>query len=164
MPDLSYALFDTAIGFCAIVWSECGVAGVQLPETDARATRIRVLKRFPAALESEPPPDVQGAIGGIVALLDGQPTDLTEIAIDDAATPDFNRKVYAIARTIPPGATMTYGELAERLATACWRARSALHSGKTLARSSCLATACWPRAARPVASRPAVAWSQSSSC
>lgn len=115
MPDLSYALFDTAIGFCAIVWSECGVAGVQLPETDARATRIRVLKRFPAALESEPPPDVQGAIEGIVALLDGQPTDLTEIAIDDAATPDFNRKVYAIARTIPPGATMTYGEIAERL-------------------------------------------------
>ncbi len=29
--------------------------------------------------------------------------------------PEFNARVYAIARTIPPGATMTYGEIAERL-------------------------------------------------
>ena len=29
--------------------------------------------------------------------------------------PEFNRKVYAIARTIPPGSTLTYGEIAERL-------------------------------------------------
>ena len=31
------------------------------------------------------------------------------------ALPEFNRKVYAIARTIPPGETLTYGEIAERL-------------------------------------------------
>ena len=29
--------------------------------------------------------------------------------------PEFNARVYAIARNIPPGATMTYGEIAERL-------------------------------------------------
>lgn len=115
MPNLSYVLFDTAIGFCAIVWSARGIAGVQLPETDARATRARMLERFPAALESVPPPDAQYAIDGIVALLDGHAADLTDIVIDDAGTPDFNRKVYAIARAIPPGATMTYGEIAERL-------------------------------------------------
>lgn len=115
MANLSYALFDTAIGFCAIVWSPRGIAGVQLPEADARATRARMLERFPAALESAPTPDVQHAIDGIVALLDGHAADLTDIVIDDADTPDFNRRVYAIARAIPPGATMTYGEIAERL-------------------------------------------------
>lgn len=35
--------------------------------------------------------------------------------IDDREIPDFNRRVYAIARQIPPGRTMTYGEIAQRL-------------------------------------------------
>ncbi len=35
--------------------------------------------------------------------------------IDDDDTPAFNARVYAIARKIPPGQTMTYGEIAERL-------------------------------------------------
>ena len=51
----------------------------------------------------------------MVALLAGEPRDLTGITIDDDRIPEFNRRVYAIARTIPPGATMTYGEIAERL-------------------------------------------------
>lgn len=110
-----FALFDTAIGVCALVWNGRGIAGVQLPEADAGATRVRVLKRFPAALETEAPPHARRAIDGIVSLLEGEARDLTDIVIDDADTPDFNRKVYAIARAIPPGATMTYGEIAERL-------------------------------------------------
>ena len=115
MTSLAFALFDTAIGFCAVVWSERGIAGVQLPEADARATRARVLKRYPAALESTPPPATQRAIDGIVALLDGEARDLNDIVIDDDGTPVFNTRVYAIARAIPPGQTMTYGEIAERL-------------------------------------------------
>ena len=51
----------------------------------------------------------------MVALLSGEPRDLSGIAIDDAEISDFNRKVYAIARAIPPGQTLTYGEIAERL-------------------------------------------------
>ena len=45
---LSFAMFDTAIGPCAVVWSARGIAGVQLPEADAAATRERVIKRYPA--------------------------------------------------------------------------------------------------------------------
>jgi methylated-DNA-[protein]-cysteine S-methyltransferase len=115
MSDLSFALFETAIGACGIVWSARGVAGVQLPEQDTAATRARVERRFPNASETSPPPEIQKAIDGIVALLSGEPRDLIDIVIDDAAISDFNRKVYAIARAIPPGQTMTYGEIAERL-------------------------------------------------
>ena len=61
------------------------------------------------------PPAIQDAIDGIVALFAGEPRDLISIAIDDEAISAFNRKVYAIARAIPPGQTMTYGEIAERL-------------------------------------------------
>ncbi len=115
MPELEFALFETAIGFCAVVWSGRRLAGVQLPEASAGATRSRVLRRHPAAKEASPPPEVQRAIDGMVALLRGEPIDLTAIEIDNAGTPEFNARVYAIARTIPPGQTMTYSEIAERL-------------------------------------------------
>ncbi len=111
----NFALFETAIGACAIAWTGRGIVGVQIHERDAAATKSRIMRRFPAAQEAVPPPDVQHAIDGIVALLRGEPRDLTGIAIDDTDTPEFNARVYAVARTIPPGQTMTYGEIADRL-------------------------------------------------
>jgi methylated-DNA-[protein]-cysteine S-methyltransferase len=110
-----YALFDTAIGHCGIAWSEHGILAVRFAESDETKTRERLLRRVPGATESKPTAAVQHAIDGVVALLRGEPRDLTDIVIDDAQIPPFNRKVYAIARTIPPGRTMTYGEIAERL-------------------------------------------------
>lgn len=115
MPDHSFALFDTAIGTCGIVWTTRGVAGVQLPEANPTATRARVLRRFPASREAPPTPAIAHAIDGIVALLRGESRDLNDVVIDDDGTPEFNKRVYAIARTIPPGQTLTYGAIAERL-------------------------------------------------
>jgi methylated-DNA-[protein]-cysteine S-methyltransferase len=113
--DIGFALFETAIGHCGIVWSERGVVGVQLPERSEDATRRRVLRRFPAARGARPPADIQRAIDDIVALLGGEPRDLTHVTIDTDGVADLNRRVYTIARTIAPGATLSYGEIAERL-------------------------------------------------
>jgi methylated-DNA-[protein]-cysteine S-methyltransferase len=113
--DLGFALFETAIGHCGIVWSERGVAGVQLPERSEDATRNRIRRRFPAAREAVPPADIRRAVDDIVALLSGEPRDLTHVAIDIDGVADFNRRVYSIARTIPSGATLSYGEIAARL-------------------------------------------------
>jgi methylated-DNA-[protein]-cysteine S-methyltransferase len=110
-----FALFATAIGRCGIVWSERGIAGVQFPEADERKTRERLLRRFPGAAEAEPVAQAQRAVDGIVALLSGEPRDLRDITIDDGDTPEFNARVYAIARNIPPGETMTYGQIATLL-------------------------------------------------
>src|SRR5476649_2732315 len=115
MPGLEFALFETTIGCCGIVWSARGVVGVQLPEASAAATRARLVRRYPSALEAPPSPEVSQAIDGITALLRGEARDLTGVTIDNAGVPEFNARVYAVARTIPPGATMTYGEIAERL-------------------------------------------------
>jgi methylated-DNA-[protein]-cysteine S-methyltransferase len=115
MKDFGFALFETAIGHCGIVWSERGVAGVQLPERNEDATRKRILRRFVGAREAAPPDVVQRAIADIVALLGGEPRDLTHVAIDTDGMADLNRRVYDIARTIAPGATLSYGEIAERL-------------------------------------------------
>lgn len=115
MSEQSFTLFETPIGTCAIAWNARGLIGVQLPERDADATRARMRKRFPEAVELAPDGRAQKAIDGIVALLDGEKRDLSGIAIDDSATPEFNARVYKIVRQIPPGQTLTYGEVAERL-------------------------------------------------
>jgi methylated-DNA-[protein]-cysteine S-methyltransferase len=120
MSDLGFSgfgftVFATAIGCCGIVWSERGIVGVQLPQGSDRATRSRVVRRFPAACEAVPPVAVQRTIDDIVALLGGERRDLSQAPLDSEAVPDFNRRVYDIARTIPAGRTLSYGEIAERL-------------------------------------------------
>jgi methylated-DNA-[protein]-cysteine S-methyltransferase len=115
MPALDFSIFDTAIGACGIAWSARGVYAVQLPDASRAATRARLIKRYPQALEAAPPSAIRHAIDGVVALLAGAPRDLTDIVIDDDETPDFNKRVYAITRALAPGQTLTYGEVAERL-------------------------------------------------
>lgn len=115
MPDQNFTLFGTAIGAVGIAWNPRGLIGVQLPHANEARTRTRMRQRFPDAQEMPPPPEVQAAIDGIAALLRGEPRDLTDIVIDDAKTPEFNAKVYAITRKIPPGKTLTYGEIATQL-------------------------------------------------
>ena len=87
----------------------------RFPRRDEAATQVARHAAISSAQEATPPPEVQQAIDGIVALLRGEPRDLTDVTIDDTDTPEFNARVYAIARNIPPGQTMTYGEIAERL-------------------------------------------------
>ena len=111
----NFALFDTVIGWCGVAWSEHGIVGVQLPEGGEQATRSRLRRRFPDAGEAVPPAHVQHVISQIVALLDGERPDLRQAVLDPAAVPDFNRRVYDVARSIPAGSTWTYGEVAERL-------------------------------------------------
>ena len=115
MAEQGFTLFDTAIGACAVVWNERGLIGVQLPEINEAATRARTLRRFPAAKALAPPSDVQDAIGGMIALLAGERHDLNYVAIDNTDTPAFNARVYATVRQTPPGETLTYGEVAEKL-------------------------------------------------
>jgi O-6-methylguanine DNA methyltransferase len=114
MMASGFALFDTAIGRCGVAWGERGVAGVQLPEMGERETRARMLQRFPAAGEAAPPPEVQRVIDRIAALLRGEVSDLSTIALDMDEVPAFHRRVYEAARNIPPGVTLSYGDIAAR--------------------------------------------------
>ena len=115
MTQQGIAYFDTGVGRCAIVWSDLGVRGVQLPEGTEAATRARTQSRFASAVEVTPPPAVQAAINGIVALLAGEESDLSGVALDLRSVQDFQRAVYEAARRIGPGETLTYGEIAAQL-------------------------------------------------
>lgn len=111
----AFALFDTAMGTCAIAWGPKGVTGSRLPNGDAAALRVRMAAQYRDALETEPPDEIASAIDGICALLRGERCDLSATVLDMEAVPEFNRRVYEIARGIPPGATLSYGDIAVRL-------------------------------------------------
>jgi methylated-DNA-[protein]-cysteine S-methyltransferase len=130
----AFSLFETPVGTCGIAWSGGGLIGLQLPEGEASATEARLLRRFPDAVREEPTAEVAGAIAAIQALLAGEPTDLFFIRLDDMAVGEFDRSVYALVRAIPPGETLTYGEIAKRLGDP--------HASRAVGRS--LGTNPWP--------------------
>ena len=111
----SFALFATALGTCAIAWNEIGLTGVWLPEAHAESLRRKVARRCAGARESEPSGEVAEAVEAITRLLAGERIDLSGIALDDAGIDDFDRRVYAVTRTIAPGRVLTYGEVAARV-------------------------------------------------
>jgi methylated-DNA-[protein]-cysteine S-methyltransferase len=115
MSAQQFALFDTAVGPCGIAWSAAGIVGVQLPERHENATRARLMRRFPDAREAPPQADVQQVIDRIIGLLRGERRDLSDVALDMTGLSEFQRNVYAVARSITAGATLSYGEIATRL-------------------------------------------------
>jgi methylated-DNA-[protein]-cysteine S-methyltransferase len=118
MTDKGYALFDTPIGRCGIAWNARGIVATCLAEPDARRARARLARRCPGGDEQTPPPAVKRVIDRIVALLRGEADDLADVPLDMHGIPEFNARIYAIIRTVPPGETITYGEIAKRLGAA----------------------------------------------
>jgi methylated-DNA-[protein]-cysteine S-methyltransferase len=115
MTAHGFTVFPTALGHCGLAWSERGIAGSQLPEATEQRTRERMRERFPHTLEAEPPPPVREAVEAIVALFAGARPQLSTITLDLAGIPAFHRRVYHLVRTIPPGETLTYRAVAQRL-------------------------------------------------
>lgn len=113
--SLGYTLFETAIGACAIAWSEHGIVALQLPEAEPAATEARLKRRYPDATSAAPPKEISDAIVAIVVLTSGAAKDLSAVRLDLKNVGDFERRVYDAARTIPPGETATYGEIARRV-------------------------------------------------
>lgn len=115
MAAPGFALFDTSIGRCGIAWNDRGITCVQLPEARETETRIRLLRRCPEARPVDPPREIRKVMRGITELLTGAPTDFDSVRLDMDALPPFHRRVYEVARMIPPGSTLSYGEVARRL-------------------------------------------------
>jgi methylated-DNA-[protein]-cysteine S-methyltransferase len=115
MSELGFTIFHTAVGSCGIVWSERGIVRVLSFESSDRSASAHLRRRHPKAREAVPPDALQRVIDDIVGLLGGEPRDLNHATLDMVGCADFHRRVYEIARTIPAGSTLTYGEIAERL-------------------------------------------------
>lgn len=111
-----YALFPTAIGHCGMAWQGALLVGLQLPEDAGEAqTLARMQRRFPQLAECTMPPPVAAWAARVAALLRGAHDDLCDVPLALDTVPPFNARVYELARRIPPGKTMTYGEMAAAL-------------------------------------------------
>lgn len=109
-----FSLFATTIGDCGIAWQRDVVAATHLPEQTSKATAARLAARA-GATENKPPAFIEHAIASICALLEGERTDLTDIHCDFSRVDAFSVGVYDAARAIPPGETLTYGDIAVHL-------------------------------------------------
>ena len=107
--------FDTSLGVCGVAWAERGIVRTFLPEPSEDAARGVLMRRLPDAHEFPAPDDVRRLARDVARLLTGERVDLGWVQLDAAGVPAFDRSVYAVARDIPPGATITYGDVARRL-------------------------------------------------
>jgi O-6-methylguanine DNA methyltransferase len=94
-------LFDTPIGACRVDWDHRAIQAVRLQSGPLRVKR-----------EEACPPHVRRTMDGIRALLRGEADDLQDIPLAMAQLPAFHQRVYAHLRTIVPGTTSSYGEVA----------------------------------------------------
>jgi methylated-DNA-[protein]-cysteine S-methyltransferase len=107
-------LFETAIGQCGIAWNERGIARILLPAEDDASTLAELLVTLPDAERSAPPIEVVRAIEAMTRLLAGEAVDLRFVTLDLERVSPFFRAIYEVARAIPPGEALTYGEVARR--------------------------------------------------
>jgi methylated-DNA-[protein]-cysteine S-methyltransferase len=131
MSQLRSAIVPTERGAFGAVWSETGIVRTWMHHRTPEATRRQIQRAFPDALEEDPPPSTAAALADVAALLSGERRQL-DAALDMRDIPEFDRRVYELARTVPPGETITYGAIAKALGEEPMRARDV---GQALARN-----------------------------
>jgi methylated-DNA-[protein]-cysteine S-methyltransferase len=131
MSTLSFAIVPTAIGAFGVAWGEAGIVRTWMHDPTVEATRRQILRAFPGATEAATPVDIAAAMDDVVGLLAGEHR-ISDIELDTRSIPEFDRRVYELARTIPPGETSTYGAVAKALGEEPMRARDV---GVALARN-----------------------------
>ena len=122
MTTIRFAIAPTVLGAFGLAWTDAGIVRTWLHDRTVEATRRQVLRAFPAAVESPPPPDVGAAVADVSAMLAGESRS-PAVGLDVHGIPDFDRRVYELARAIPYGETRTYGAVAKALGEEPMRAR-----------------------------------------
>ena len=100
--------FATALGRCAVSWSDDGITGVWLPRRAGYAA-----PSFEAAVDV--PAFVRDAVAGMQAVMAGEHRDLRDVPLDERGVDPFRRCVYAATREIAPGTTWSYGQVASAI-------------------------------------------------
>lgn len=123
---MAMLLFETTIGTCGVRWTQAGI-------TEVVMLRSRGLIGDRAQGANDVPDAVRGAVAGMVALLEGERTDLRWVELDERHLDSFRRRVYAATREVGPGTTASYGEIARAIG----EPRVAREVGVALAQNPC---------------------------
>jgi methylated-DNA-[protein]-cysteine S-methyltransferase len=129
---LHYDVFETALGFCAIAWSDAGVARFQLPVKSAEAAERLMRRRAPGAEPGAPPEDVAGVVAAAIRYFDGEEADFSHARLDLGGVEPFFTQIYAVLRRVGWGRTTSYGALAKEVGAGREAARDV---GEAMARN-----------------------------
>lgn len=113
---LSWQVQPSWLGRVLVAWSTRGVCAILMADDDAAAL-AELQARFPGATrltaETSAHPWVSAALGLIDPPVRPEAHDVS-FPLDVGGTP-FQQSVWAALRQIPPGRTVSYSELAQRL-------------------------------------------------
>jgi len=110
-----YHVFETTMGFCAIAWSESGVARFQLPTNSAEAAGRSMRRRAFGAEPGAPPEEVAAVVEAAKRYFAGEEMDFSQVRLDLAGQGAFFARIYAALRRVGWGRTTTYGALAKEV-------------------------------------------------
>jgi methylated-DNA-[protein]-cysteine S-methyltransferase len=127
-----YHVFETAMGFCAIAWSEAGIVRFQLPVKSAETAERLVRRRALGAEPVLPPEDIAAVVAASKRYFAGEETDFSHVRLDLAAEDEFFTQIYAALRRVGWGRTTTYGALAREVGAGREAARDV---GEAMARN-----------------------------
>src|SRR5271154_5719379 len=102
-----YHVFETAMGFCAIAWSDAGVARFQLPTKSADATERLMRRRVFGAEPANPPKEIAAVIAATNRYFQGEETDFLQVGLDLAGQDALFAKIYDALRRVGWGRTAT---------------------------------------------------------
>jgi methylated-DNA-[protein]-cysteine S-methyltransferase len=105
--------FATALGHCALSWSELGVSGFELPEAISRPGDITL-----------PPPPILTLAGRVQRHMAGDLQDFADVSFDWSDLSEFQRQVYEAALAVKAGFVLSYGELTAALGLSRGAARA----------------------------------------
>ena len=113
----AHLIFETALGFVAMAWSDSGLTRLALPagSREAAARHAAKWQAGPEAADaSQAPPFVAEAVALVRRYAEGETVDFSALPFDLAGVDPFRRAIYAAALKLGFGEVTTYGELAER--------------------------------------------------
>lgn len=122
---LSYDLFRTPWGWVGVVFTSRGLRRLILPRPDRAAVAGEL--GLPPGAGITPG---EAFRGGLLAFLQGR-GGCPDAPVDLSGIKGFTRRVLVAARAIPPGETITYGELARRAGSP----RAGRAAGQVMARN-----------------------------
>jgi len=127
--QLTYDVFDTDMGWVAIVGGDQGMVRASLPEATPETALDFVQPEVSMAIHS--PDEYVDARMLIAAYCAGEAVDLTNIPIDTRDATPFTRNAWEACRSIPAGETRSYGWLAEQAGNV----KAARGAGQAMARN-----------------------------
>jgi methylated-DNA-[protein]-cysteine S-methyltransferase len=111
---IGHAIFETALGFMGVAWSEKGLTRLCLPQASRDSVERRLLRLDGDVPAGTRPPWVADLIEAIKAYAAGGAVDFSAFPVDLTGIDAFRLAIYDAARKLAFGEVTTYGELASR--------------------------------------------------